>query len=949
MNIVGSRLVIFSQTLLRSSLSLKRNFAKPDRIKNLLYFNIWIRNQRHLLHQNNRLKPKYTHKIYNVKNHKPKNHMNYTTKIEFSPELEPTLRVLANMVGADTAILYRFIEIENVESAELLRLVSESEMIKDEDNFYNMVIRKEIGPNESWSLKEILNAYKNGTINYEENEEFLKFLKENIRILRFAEYAEKDNEKKIYDFDYTKRPQKYLILEDALLTSYYQSKENKTITTEREYIDYSVKQIKSEGMTAYVVRSKGQAYLKTTCENNPEQSDYINLNKRFLSKEPLDKCDAHIHGGPNKTAYKITGQHNAAWVLIEKKLDTHNTQIVGCLRFEFPLDFKDNKVEVNRINETLQLFFNTEYIEYFNKLVDEVFKSYIITSYEKQYQCLEPIIGQLIEIEKYINSIIYKIQRNYEELNNYGNARNDDNNKANDKDQSFIQRWQVELLKILTSNKEAPTDVILFKEVINNNFIKLIQQYCEPISLNEIESIFRKVITKISDDFFVHRNEFLENTDNASKLFVDLANHVVKEIIAHLRKRIIVFDKLSKTHSLIQHLFIVFKRNTYYGDSIFARVSHFIKDLLKQLNLPYEIFTKIWDNLKKQEELMLYDLQNYRDHFMHQFHVFMIGYIFIFRHGLSKFLTLTVNNYLNGPNKESSNIILGNSDSNSFGEIDVLRIWVLTSLFHDCAYSFEKIEQGFDSFSDRTLLSKLKMKIDWAAFFLEEKEVGSTLAWLTQFYNRCHALEKHEKKADLLRIFLQHGIVKRDHGILSALLLLRQLENIKLGSSEAKITGFPLHIIADIASTAIAIHNGVYKDIVDQIGYRICFNSNPYLFLLIYCDTVQEWGRRRSKLNLNHLVSPRLLKIDYPAKSSSDSEKEVFSIQLAYVADGSEILPKKLDILPFSNQAAISLVAPCEKNIKISYQIGIKENFDVYFSRCYNDCLNCKRADSSSF
>jgi hypothetical protein len=90
------------------------------------------------------------------------------------------------------------------------------------------------------------------------------------------------------------------------------------------------------------------------------------------------------------------------------------------------------------------------------------------------------------------------------------------------------------------------------------------------------------------------------------------------------------WDKLIVIQNLVEHIFYVFKRNTYYGEAILERIKYFIKNVLKHLGLPEDIFSNIWNNLRKHEDLMLYGLDNYRDHLMHQFHVFITGYLIIY-------------------------------------------------------------------------------------------------------------------------------------------------------------------------------------------------------------------------------------------------------------------------------------------------------------------------------
>ena len=85
---------------------------------------------------------------------------------------------------------------------------------------------------------------------------------------------------------------------------------------------------------------------------------------------------------------------------------------------------------------------------------------------------------------------------------------------------------------------------------------------------------------------------------------------------------------------------------------------------------------------------MLYDLDKYRDHLMHQFHTFLCGYIIINKLDLNFFLELINSNYVHFISRN------GKNEVPKFTRLDVLRIWTLASLFHDCGYSFEKLSEG---------------------------------------------------------------------------------------------------------------------------------------------------------------------------------------------------------------------------------------------------------------
>lgn len=70
------------------------------------------------------------------------------------------------------------------------------------------------------------------------------------------------------------------------------------------------------------------------------------------------------------------------------------------------------------------------------------------------------------------------------------------------------------------------------------------------------------------------------------------------------------------------------------------RVIHYVKGIGTKLGLNEEIthyFEYNLDQFKKHEELLLSGLDRYRDHFMHQFHVFVTGYIIINELGIDNF------------------------------------------------------------------------------------------------------------------------------------------------------------------------------------------------------------------------------------------------------------------------------------------------------------------------
>ncbi len=132
------------------------------------------------------------------------------------------------------------------------------------------------------------------------------------------------------------------------------------------------------------------------------------------------------------------------------------------------------------------------------------------------------------------------------------------------------------------------------------------------------------------------------------------------------------------------HLFYVLKRKEYVGyEEILVRVAEYSNDISKYLGFSSESkpFTDFLEKFKKHEELLFHGLNDFRDHFMHQFHVFVSGYIIINKIGFDKFKSKIRN----------SMIAYGKSEKDlNISKCNILRIWFLVSFFHDHAYIFEK-------------------------------------------------------------------------------------------------------------------------------------------------------------------------------------------------------------------------------------------------------------------
>lgn len=285
-----------------------------------------------------------------------------------------------------------------------------------------------------------------------------------------------------------------------------------------------------------------------------------------------------------------------------------------------------------------------------------------------------------------------------------------------------------------------------------------------------------------------------------------------------------------KVFKLLFHLFLVFQRYTYMGhDEIIKRVIYFIEDMCKATDLPASDLKKLLEAFKSHENLMLYDIEQYRDHFMHQFHTFVLGYIIINLLGIDKI-------------KDSINGRLRNTEHYrgiTLEEDSIIRIWILTSLFHDICYLLEKYNEGIQNFLENMIGVKIPIFFNWSKIFEEDQHTEHLLK-LTDLF-RSSEEKEFTSSRELLSKYFQVVNSKQDHGVLSALLLIKAVLSNKDPIRDAE---------PYLAGLAISIHNeSVFNYLKVGTSFNVPFEEFPIEFLLAYCDTAQEWGRKRRKRN----------------------------------------------------------------------------------------------------
>lgn len=316
------------------------------------------------------------------------------------------------------------------------------------------------------------------------------------------------------------------------------------------------------------------------------------------------------------------------------------------------------------------------------------------------------------------------------------------------------------------------------------------------------------------------------------------------------------FKKFKRSSSLTEvqkgvlektkHLLWVLERKEYVGHKeIMLRVTNYADDIAEDISISIgKFFKELLEERKKHEDLMLYETEGYRDHFMHSFHVFLIGYIILDYIGLDN-IQDSLNAYLKSTPVPYNQLEL-NSDS-------VLKIWFLTAFLHDAAYVFERFDKGIDNFTRKEWGYSLKILQDRLPLLdIVDKKLPFSryLGEMLEFFT----CRKGTNRSEMLPHYLD-AVRKNDHGVLSALWLLGKFEKRKEGIQQLENY---------LSALAISFHNPIiFKHLKEESQLKIHFESFPIPFLLAFCDTAAIWGRRTKEMEKD--VKIQLVNIELSA------------------------------------------------------------------------------------
>lgn len=315
------------------------------------------------------------------------------------------------------------------------------------------------------------------------------------------------------------------------------------------------------------------------------------------------------------------------------------------------------------------------------------------------------------------------------------------------------------------------------------------------------------------------------------KVFMDMVLSEANQILDTPQAGYLTLDQQRIIGSLIRSFFTTLKMRDEWTSEDALELSVFLAEgLCRVYDLPDDIIKLVRRFLDIEE--VLYTIPRYRDHFLHQIKVFLLGFCIL--------------NRLNR---------LRRLDGTILGGANAMKLWFMASAFHDIGYPFEQMKKWLNTFvlgvlrspsEEQSTQSLLPMEFNWGALFGRRynlyhlERIADTIC---HYYsaNNPNGLDDQKIRAELVVALAERVAKNPDHGVFSSLIIQNFLRGRLLDEE------------VDPVAVAVALHNrAVNRPVRKPLSGLLTFEHDPLSFLLMFCDTAQEWGR-----SIGHLQKPK--------------------------------------------------------------------------------------------
>lgn len=254
----------------------------------------------------------------------------------------------------------------------------------------------------------------------------------------------------------------------------------------------------------------------------------------------------------------------------------------------------------------------------------------------------------------------------------------------------------------------------------------------------------------------------------------------------------------------------------------------------KHIGLPYSNFLKVFE--PGLQHIFAETRENgriYRDHYLHQFQVFLLGIPIM--DNLYKFF------------------------SQKYKEPALS--WLIASSFHDISYPIQLYDEWSEKFfRDAFKIPRSPGTLELKSNFVDHSFLscmGYLIDWLCSVH-LCRQLKSNwlDEENDLVQFFYKEITTIKNHGVLSSISLLKMIQSPsnkkklckKLGCKfQTALKDIFLPCVLSITLHESKIWSKLRKEKATDKSPKVLstlkFVDDPLSFLLIFCDCVQEWGR----------------------------------------------------------------------------------------------------------
>lgn len=300
-------------------------------------------------------------------------------------------------------------------------------------------------------------------------------------------------------------------------------------------------------------------------------------------------------------------------------------------------------------------------------------------------------------------------------------------------------------------------------------------------------------------------------------------------------------------------------KNISYGERLRKLVNEQLDENLNDYQFVSEVFNVLWEEnigvpyskfLETFEPALLHVFAEgeerrekiYRDHYIHQFQVFMLG-TYIIDKLYDDFIK---NGKLKNP------------------EIS----WLIAASFHDMAWPVQLYDDWSEDFFKKVFSLDIKLAhLELKSSFVDQSFLScmgyliSSLYWFHKKVKLEGNWLADKDTKELVQFFYKEITGKKNHCILSSISLLKMVQDFNFNEKNMikqrilNNKGQFIEIVEEVfvpSALAIALHDKKVwqelrkeddEDNPPRILNNMEFEKDPLSFLLIFCDNIQEWGR----------------------------------------------------------------------------------------------------------